>query len=257
MRVRLQAANRRAIDLPALALQVNTSASKALSQLATYDLIVVVSSFAATAWLTLLNDYYPDFQWPEGSLVATVGEASAQPLLADKRIPDDRVVYPPVTRQSQDSEGLWDTLSKRLGSQLGAIKRVLILRAQSGRDWLGKRFEAHGAQVTRVAVYRREAASWGVDQQQVLVSALSFSPPNAVMLITSVQSLHIIHQKICDLNLQSNWAQCTFVVIHDRIAEQLRTILRDIEGVVPGRIVLCSPTNDALFDTLISLTSQE
>src|SRR5699024_1445851 len=108
-----------------------------------------------------------------------------------------------------------------------------------------------------LAVYRREAAQWTVDQQQALRRALSASPANAVMLITSVQSLLVIYQKVCDLNLQSNWAQCTFVVIHDRIAEELRTIRQDIASAMSGRIVLCSPTNHALFDTLISLRSEE
>jgi len=254
----LQAANRCVLSLPALALQPNASASEHLAHLPTYDLVVAVSSYAATAWLCLLDKDYPNFQWPDNCLVATVGEASAQPLLADHRIPNERVVFPSSTDMSQDSEGLWATMEQRLGTDgLKAIKQVLVLRAQSGRDWLTAQFERQGAQVTRLAVYRREAAHWTTDQQQALKRALSGSPANAVMLITSVQSLHVIYQKICDLNLQSNWAQCTFVVIHDRIAEELRTILRSIATAMQSRIVLSSPTNHALFDTLISLTSHE
>src|SRR5699024_8549050 len=193
----LQAADRCVLSLPALALQANASASEHLAHLSAYDLVVAVSSYAATAWLSLLSKDYPHFQWPNNCLVATVGEASAQPLLADHRIPNEQIVFPSLTHMSQDSEGLWATLNQRLGADgLKAIKQVLVLRAQSGRDWLTEQFERHGAQVTRLAVYRREAAQWTVDQQQALRRALSASPANAVMLITSVQSLHVIYQKV-------------------------------------------------------------
>src|SRR3546814_9941416 len=64
---------------------------------------------------------------------------SAQLLESTGRIPPARILYPTDT---QDSEGLWRVLQPLLAT----FKRVLIVRGQSGREWLGDRFQQAGIQ---------------------------------------------------------------------------------------------------------------
>src|SRR3546814_16708835 len=96
--------------------------------------------------------------------VAKVGAQREQWLERTGRITPARILNPTDT---QDSEGRWRVLQPLLGT----FKRVLIVRGQSGREWLGDRFQQAGIHVDRLALYDRQAAVWDAQQSDKLAAA--------------------------------------------------------------------------------------
>ncbi|MDR5874231.1 uroporphyrinogen-III synthase [Halomonas gomseomensis] len=111
-----------------------------------YHKIVVVSPFAAGCLSEALDRYWP--QLPVGIDYYCVGQATAAALHDRLGV---RVHLPPATAGEDTSEALL-----RLASlQTLAHQRVLIVAGEGGRALLADTLAARGAQVTRLAVYRR------------------------------------------------------------------------------------------------------
>lgn len=241
---RLRSAGHQVLCLPALkvtALPLNES----IKPPGDYDLIVFVSRNAVQFYLDSLArlDMLPP--WPAHTLAATVGVSSAAGLKQAAIIPAASIVHPSADAQNHDSEALWPLLAARLPQ----IRRALIVRGVSGREWLGERLEQAGVQVERLAVYDRAAVAWVADQYQALLAALAGARP-CVFLLTSSESLDAIHANIVRLGVQEQWARSRFVAIHERVASHLQSILRASGKVEPPMVKLCQPTDDALFEAL-------
>jgi uroporphyrinogen-III synthase len=118
-----------------------------LADVDAFDLAIVVSPQAARATAALLAR-----PWPAGTAIAAVGagtEAVVRAAVAGAA--QARLLAPPdagdMTRAG--SEALWPLLESLRPS------RVLLLRAQGGREWLAEQLAAAGAAVTPLAVYSR------------------------------------------------------------------------------------------------------
>lgn len=110
-----------------------------------YEAIVVVSKPAARLALERLDQYWP--QPPVGQQWFAVGAATGS-ILDDYGLP---VCWP---QSGDDSEALlalpeWEALLEVPGA------RVLILRGEEGRPWLGEQLRARGASVDYLPLYRR------------------------------------------------------------------------------------------------------
>src|SRR5699024_7998408 len=100
--------------------------------------------------------------------VAAVGQATAHAVRENVVFSNCPVICPPA-EQPQDSESLW----RLLEPQIKQFARVLIIRAQTGRDWLSQQLnKVQGLQLTRQAVYRRQPRVWLEDEAQHLKAAL-------------------------------------------------------------------------------------
>lgn len=101
--------------------------------------------------------------WPTGTIVACVGQATAQCIAQDLGCSLSEIVFPD-DHQNQDSEALLTLLAPRLkpGS------RVLLVRGETGRDWLADRLRGRSVRVTCLPVYRREPLPWQADQIDIL-----------------------------------------------------------------------------------------
>ncbi len=119
-----------------------------LARLADFDLGVFVSPAAARACALALRA-----PWPESTAIAAVGAGTRQAVLAC--IPDAqraRIIAPPDDDAAAGgSEALLSAL-RRAGL---APERVLVVRAQRGRELLADALARAGAQVQQVAAYRR------------------------------------------------------------------------------------------------------
>src|SRR5690606_13594117 len=146
---RLAADGWQALALPALTLHPLITDAAQLPAPDDYDLVVIVSSNAVKFYLDLFAQRGNGDSWPARTLAATVGHASARPLYDSGLIPHAQILHPDAEAQGQDSEALWVLLQPRL-HQLG---RVLIVRGESGREWLGAQCEEAGSRVQRLGLY--------------------------------------------------------------------------------------------------------
>ncbi|UOD49739.1 uroporphyrinogen-III synthase [Orrella daihaiensis] len=188
-------------------------------------------------------------------IVACVGVATAKQIADDLNLPLSTIVYP-SEGLSADSEGLW-TLLKPI---LGPGKKVLIVRGQTGRDWLLETLTEHGISVSCLSVYQREPACWDEDQIQVLTrwasgwnreSTHRFTSPEdtdvvsnaGIWLITSAQGLAAIRSQyqLHGFLGKPGFKPERVVVIHDRLVSPVRQWLAHWEPPQRG------PTDHALI----------
>lgn len=111
-----------------------------------YHKIVVISPFAAVCFSEALDRYWP--QLPIGIEYYSVGSATARTLFEQLGV---RVHVPPPNAGEDTSEALL-----ALGSlQQLEHQRILLVAGEGGRPLLAQTLAERGANITRVAVYRR------------------------------------------------------------------------------------------------------
>jgi uroporphyrinogen-III synthase len=131
------------------------SVERVLAHLEKYDLVVFVSPAAVRAAVALCPA-----EWPAAIVIGAVGAATAGALRDEMpAAAAARIVAPPDPGEDSDaqpssgSEALWSAL-EAAGVR---PRRVLLLRAEGGRDWLLERWRAAGVDATPLAVYARRA----------------------------------------------------------------------------------------------------
>ncbi|WP_394060092.1 uroporphyrinogen-III synthase [Alcaligenes sp. WGS1538] len=235
--------------LPALELLPLDLSGERWQDPADYDLLMFVSGNAAAFYFSALGER--GRRWPEGVRLAAVGAATARALLAQPGVPPSAVIQPRDPASLQDSEALWPEIEPLLGQ----LRRVLIVRGQTGREWLGERLEQAGVQVQRLAVYRRCPTVWNEDQARLVRQALD--EPMAVLLSSS-ESVDAVLANVQRLDMIERWAAaCRYVVIHPRIQERLQSRL-DQAGIA-GRPVVqrCTPDDGAIVAAMTAALSRD
>lgn len=120
-----------------------------------YDKVVVISPFAAHCLSDALDRYWP--QLPVGIDYYSVGSATAEVLFDQLGI---RVRIPPAGADKPGTESEHgDNTSEALLS-LASLRdvtqqRILLVAGEGGRTLLAETLANRGAEVTRIAVYRR------------------------------------------------------------------------------------------------------
>jgi len=240
---RLAAQGMGGIELPALALRP-TPPPLRLPPPDAYDLIVFVSRYAAKRYLGLLAESHSGTTaWPRHTIAATVGPSSAQALLESGCVPPECILYPSETT-TQDSEALLATLQEKSVEP----QRVLIVRGTRGRGWLADQLSSRGAKVEFLPVYERAPAHWPEASVSFLREALK-DPAKCIFLLTSSEGVQAIANRLDHLALLEAWSQAGFVVIHQRIAATLQSVLTLHPGQKP-RIEFCMPDDDAIVETI-------
>jgi uroporphyrinogen-III synthase len=132
------------------------------------------------------------------------------------------VLCPPEGAR-QDSEALWQVLAPSLAS----FSRVLIVRAETGRDWLGDQLIAKGCQVDFIAVYNRKPCVWSAEQVQKLNAALTLNVP-LIWLFTSAESVEAVASQLHFLGIQASQAIQGVVVTHAKVLERVSRLLATV-----------------------------
>ena len=237
-------------SLPALDIKPLLHADSELAHPVSFDLVVFVSSHAANFYLDALRARDPDFLWPARTIAATVGAGSAGRLSHSGLIEPSPIVHPSAQSEGQDSEALWAMLQP----ELHRLRRVLIVRGESGREWLGQQLDTAGAKVERLPAYARTAANWNTEQALNLQAALTSVQP-CIFLLTSAESVDAVHANVQRLGLDDTWVRARFVVIHERVASRLHSLILASGKVEPPVIKVCAPSDDAIFGTIVQLAS--
>lgn len=178
----LQVAGMRTLCVPTLVVlpQVDVAFEHALAA-RHYDGVVFVSQHAvhfATQRLTACGHHFAQRTW-----MAAVGMATSQAIRA--QWPAAQVFKPDVD-DAQDSEGLWRALN-----QAGLIvpeHRILMVRAQTGRDTLRQRLQNAQLNVDVWPCYQRQVLRWTDDEKYQVMQAMQRN--GLVISATSIEGLN-------------------------------------------------------------------
>jgi uroporphyrinogen-III synthase len=196
-------------------------------RLAEFDLVVFVSPASVRGWADLDRCA----QWPAATAIAGVGATTLQ--VARGLLPGAgaaRGIAPPADTMLTGSEGLWEALRR----QTPLPQRVLIVRAESGREWLAERLREAGAQVEYASVYRRLVHAPGPEQRAALGACLA-TGALGVTVVTSSEAVAALDSQLEQaVDLQAWLRQGLALASHPRVAQALVTA-----GY--GRVQPCEP----------------
>lgn len=237
------------LNLPALTLGLSADAAQGWVSPDAFDLLVFVSGYAADCYLQCWRQCGASLHWPEHTLAATVGAASARPLLASGWVSAAHIIHPP-SGVPQDSESLWQALQARQVRP----RRVLIVGANEGRSWLRQCFEAQGSQVDRYAVYERKPAQWHREALEPVHQVLA-QQGRVVSLLTSAQGVDAFDANLRASGLTKLYAQGGFVAIHERVASRLQWQAQRA-GCDEVHVELCMPDDPAILAAVLRLLAR-
>ena len=201
--------------------------SEVLARLSSYNLAVFVSPAAVEATAARL-----DGPWPAATAIGAVGAGTRRAIRA--RIPGAALapLFAPEAPESgsegSGSEQLWQVLSP----SINRLHRVLILRAEHGREWLHDQMSAAGARVDAVAVYTRRVAMIS-SNAAATVRGWQAAGRNAVLVIASSEAVDAVIRQLDGL-VGVAWTRSALALAsHERIAQRLRTAGFVRVGVTP------------------------
>jgi uroporphyrinogen-III synthase len=214
---RVLALGRDAVIFPLLEIQAlpdPTPLQAALRDLGKYALIAFVSPNAIDAAFAVRPD------WPHDIPLAVVGEGSRLRLAMHGVTAGNATIFSPPDNARTDSQTLLAELD--LAALQG--RQVLIIRGETGREFLRDALCAANVQVATVAAYRRMAPALNEERRGELKRLLHCQND---WLVTSSEALRILMNMVAQLDEAGSVAkmqQQRIVVPHVRIAETARLL---------------------------------
>ncbi|MBI3712512.1 MAG: uroporphyrinogen-III synthase [Burkholderiales bacterium] len=188
-----------------------------LRNLSDYRLVIFVSPNAIDACFTRLASL--DLAWPHEVAVGVMGEGSRQALASYGLHAENTHIFCPIHPERTDSETLLAVLD--LSGLRG--KKVLIIRGDSGRDFLADALQLQGVEVEQVAAYQRRIPAFDEEKQQRMRALLSQEND---WVITSSAVLSTLLEWCCQIDVADatfnavvKMQQQHLVLPHFRIAE--------------------------------------
>ena len=186
---------------------------RTLADLAGYQLVVFVSPHAVAAAAPFIKG-----SWPDATALGVVGRATEESALAEIAGAATAVRVAPAANAAPGSEGLWGAWT---ASGLQA-SRVLIIRAQGGRDWLAETFAQAGVAVDLLAAYTRIAHRIQEEERDE-VSRLIGGGTAPVVIFSSSEAVSALDGQLSQLAEANGWVRGgVALATHPRIAERLR-----------------------------------
>lgn len=217
----LRAAGATVLFLPAFEIEGAAdpvAARGVLAQLSGLDLALFVSPAAVRATRVLLPG---NMIWPTATRIAAVGAGTALAARTALPLSPTATVLAPDTEAAEEapgSEALWDVLR----TLQPPPRRVLILRAEQGREWLGERLRENGAEVHTLAVYRRTTRAWTHYADAADIAAALRA--GATIVVTSSEAAAVVRDNVVALRAvgAEDWPEPTLIATHPRVAATLR-----------------------------------
>lgn len=195
-----------------------------------YSVVMFVSANAAQRFFAARP---PGADWPARTRAASTGPGTTAALMASG-LSAAQVVQPDPLAARFDSEALWSSLSNEDWQDA----RVLVVRGDDGRDWLGERWRERGASVQFVSAYRRQLPQWS-DAEHRLCDQAIVHPHQVVWLFSSSEAV----ANLQTLRPAAHWGASMALATHPRIGEATRSagfaqvhivapLARDIAGAL-------------------------
>jgi uroporphyrinogen-III synthase len=205
----------------------------AWNRLATQRLVMFVSPNAAEQFFALRP---AGLDWPPATLAGSPGPGTSRVLRA-LGVPGACIAEPRSDAAQFDSESLWEQLRGRDWHDA----EVLIVRGESGRDWLADRLREAGARVGFVTAYERAAPVLAAADREMLNAALA-EPAGHAWMFSSSESI----DQLLALAPSVDWRHARALATHPRIAARAREA-----GF--GAVHECRPALDAVVACLQSI----
>jgi len=185
-----------------------------LRQLADFDLAIFVSVQAVRSLAAL----GAPTDWPTQTAIAAVGPGTL--ALARSLLPGANTARSVGTQAGGDSgsEALWEVLR----GAAALPRSVLIVRAETGREWLGERLREAGCRVESIGVYRRIVHVPSSEQRAALAACRS-GGERAAALVTSSEAVAALDRQFAQAPEEKAWLRGGVALCsHPRIAQALR-----------------------------------
>jgi len=153
--------------------------------------------------------------WPAAVLAASPGPGTTRALIA-LGVPAAQIIEPAADAAQFDSESLWAQLRRHDWQ----AARVLVVRGDGGRDWLADTLRDAGAQITRLAAYRRCVPQLSVAEQGLLHAATA-TPEAHLWLFSSSEA---IDNLAALAPAATAWDRARAVATHPRIVARARQL---------------------------------
>ncbi len=214
----VQALGREAVVFPLLEIHplLNPQLLQAaLADLTSYAMVVFVSPNAIHAGFAELRRDYKNVIWPKTVAIGVMGGGS-RVALAEHGIDDgNATIFSPHDLERTDSE----TLLASLDPVAWCGKKILIVRGESGREFLSQSLQSMGAEVQQVSAYCRTVPIFDAEFCRQLQHILA-TPHDWV--VTSSEALRVLMQRLVEIGNMLDVAkmqQQRMLVPHRRIAE--------------------------------------
>ncbi len=180
-----------------------------LARLNDYALVAFVSPNAIDATFQYLDT------WPSGVIAAVVGEGSRLALASHGVTDANAHIVSPIDPRRTDSETLLEVLDLEALSG----RKVLIIRAETGRELLADRLRDAGVEVEQVAAYRRGAPLLDDRRRAELIRLITV---DVDWVITSSEALRHWEEQVLQVAGTAGWDTARsrrLIVPHHRIAD--------------------------------------
>lgn len=210
---RLQALGVDAVGLPLIGIEAPTdpeAVHQAWAALGGKALAMFVSANAVAHFFALRP---PGAAWPSGTKAGATGPGTSAALRqAGVQAAD---IVEPGPEGPFDTDTLWQAI----GSWPWAGRQVLVVRGESGRDWLAERLQQAGASVDFVAAYRRVAPAFD-DGARALLAQAADAPRDHTWHFSSSEAM----ANLAAGRPGADWSAAGALATHPRIAAAARRL---------------------------------
>lgn len=211
---------------------------EALGRLAAYDLALFVSPNAVHATAQRLAS-----DWPAGTVIGAVGAGTRDAARAELRGAAAAVVVAPDDGDESGSEAFW-----RAWQASGRrARRVLLLRAATGRDWIIDRLRGVDAEVDALAVYGRCPHRLAEGERARLRGWMAQGRA-PVTIVSSADAVGAVIEQVQAIEGAAAWLRDgRAIATHPRIAERL-------QAAGFGKVEVSAPGDPDVIGKLESMT---
>ena len=210
---------------------------RALDRLADYDLAIFVSPNAVHATAERLRT-----DWPPSTVIGAVGTSTRDAATAELRGARAAAIVAPDEDEESGSEGFW----RAWRASGRSVRRVLLLRAATGRDWIIDQLRAADAEVDALAVYDRLPHRLPVGERTRLSGWIDRGIP-PVTIVSSAEAVGAMLEQVRPIDRAEAWLKTgTAIATHPRVAQRLQ-----LAGF--PRVETCVPDDSAVVGKLESI----
>lgn len=218
------------LQFPTLAILPLELPSLAQTELQQYDMIIFISPNAVEYGLKHILSSYQN-PLPDNLLLATVGQGSARVL--KKILGKEPDIVP---QENFNSEGLLATHAMQEVNN----KHILIIRGNTGREYLKQTLETRGATVKYLSVYKRTRPETPTAELEQYLQNKQI----AAIVITSAESLKNLIEMVPN-SVRKQILKVPLLLINQRLVE-----LAKIAGFGNNLWVTAKASDDSIIETL-------